>query len=496
MGLQWSLPKSLQKQLKIKANALVQMARSWMPVAAELKIWTFYETIDTDLTDGKVNESDRVSFQAPITSIKSAILELHHEIDRPLQANHADCAAFGYEDEYTKWKFIRKLRDAATLAVPISRKKHTTIGLDRKVEVEVHGFYETRDQAQEKRSIRLWSTSNPLVDFLKDGPAKCLQNRLQEKTVPPNRTQMINATSSRRGSFLQRSPSTTQNARQSQKARGSKADPPSSRPTFSLLNKNKSDPALESTAAGPLQRRFSRPSIDRASSAQKSSAIAPGLSAALATQSGQPAGPMPSVLVSEHGGDESRSIPQSPTGRRRSEAELTVSNHRKERLSPLSVPSRPNPAPLSPIASDQQDSGDSGTESNEDEATTAGPPTRPDPNSQKLVWIHLAYNNPKWVSVSYKAFSDGLELKIWKDIFSAISKERDEKLNESLLHEIVWCKRHIRGRNTQYHACFVKPGCVLIHPILSETCPLSPQHFLFLDPSPRHFGQWGRSCLH
>jgi hypothetical protein len=53
-----------------------------MPVAAELKIWTFYETIDTDLTDSKVHESDRISFQAPITSIKSAILDLYHEVDR------------------------------------------------------------------------------------------------------------------------------------------------------------------------------------------------------------------------------------------------------------------------------------------------------------------------------------------------------------------------------------------------------------------------------
>ncbi|KAG0645914.1 hypothetical protein D0Z07_7861 [Hyphodiscus hymeniophilus] len=178
-----------------------------MPVAAELNIWTFYETIDTDLTDYHASVDDRVSFQAPITSIKSAILELHHEVDRPLQANHGDCAAFGVEDEYTKWKFIWKLRDAAIQAQKISAKSHKNYGLDQKVEVEVHGFYETKDRMvagkQEKRHIRLWSTSDRLKVFLDDGPAQCLNNRLREKTVPPTRAQIINLASSRRNSFQQ-----------------------------------------------------------------------------------------------------------------------------------------------------------------------------------------------------------------------------------------------------------------------------------------------------
>jgi hypothetical protein len=58
MGLRWAMPTSLQKQLKIKSEALLQITRDWMPVAAELKLWTFYETIDTNLTDSNAHEHD------------------------------------------------------------------------------------------------------------------------------------------------------------------------------------------------------------------------------------------------------------------------------------------------------------------------------------------------------------------------------------------------------------------------------------------------------
>jgi hypothetical protein len=176
---------------------------------------------------------------------------------------------------------------------------------------------------------------------------------------------------------------------------------------------------------------------------------------------------MPSVLVSEP--NESRSTLQSsrpsPPDRFgtntsvRSEAEsLGPSNHQNERLSPLPKTSRPN---------DQQDSDDSVIESNEGQASTAGPPTRPDPGSQRFVWIHLAFNNPKWVSVCLKP-SNSTKANRSQDVFSTMSKERKQTLNETLLHDTVWCKRHIRGRNTCYHACFVKPGCILIDPKLSE----------------------------
>jgi hypothetical protein len=62
-----------------------------------------------------------------------------------------------------------------------------------------------------------------------------------------------------------------------------------------------------------------------------------------------------------------------------------------------------------------------------------------------------------------------------------MSEERGEKLNDTLLADTTWCKRHIRGRNTHYHACFVKPGCILIHPELSQSF-LAPSNNVQLIP--------------
>jgi hypothetical protein len=283
------MPISLQKQLKIKSEILLRMARDWMPVAAELKLWTFYETIDTDLTDGNVRERDRVSFEAPITSIKSAILELHHEVDRPVLANHADCAAFGPDNEYTKRSFIWKLRSAADQAQKLSMEPHKNIVLNKKIDVEVHGFYESTDQKVDKnhkKPMRLWSTINSFDTFMRIGPAKCLQDRLQEKTVPPTRTQMINAASSRRTSFrldtnTKPSPSTNvdtnQNTKGGPRSTGKQLGGPKFRPLQGILARNKGSAGTVPTV-GASPRRLSLPTLSPTSASQAPFPIVPSSS--------------------------------------------------------------------------------------------------------------------------------------------------------------------------------------------------------------------------
>ena len=506
------MPMSLQKQLKIKSEVLVQMARDWMPVAAELKLWTFYETIDTDLTDGNVRETDRVSFQAPITSIKSAILELHHEVDRPVVANHADCAAFGPDNEYTKRSFIRMLCAATNQAQKLSllpHKNNILENLDKKIDVEVHGFYESTDQKADKnhkKTMRLWSTINSFDIFMKDGPSKCLQDRLQEKTVPPTRTQMI-AASSRRTSFRLDSntkPGPSGEVGTNQKTKGEQkpmAERPSVPRLRSLLTRNKEPAAAppEFDGSHGTPRRFSLPALSPTSEAQAPSAAVPSILGSSGNQNRGPAPAMPSVRISEH--DDEMDLRLTPSVSYPSESTApsdllatemrpqlrsypspevpdtggitsrNPSTQRPERLSPRVVQSRPNLNAVSPPLADDHHSDDSGTESNYSNGggpPTAGPPRRPDPESQKLVWIHLAYNNPKWVSVSDRPSYGILANLNDQDVFSAISKERKNSLSDTLLADIIWCKRHIRGRNTHYHACFVKPGCILIHPQLSQ----------------------------
>jgi hypothetical protein len=521
MGLQWPMPTSLQKQLKIKSEILVQMARDWMPVAAELKLWTFYETIDTDLTDGNAGEHDRVSFQAPITSIKSAILDLHHEVDRPVLTNHADCAAFGPDNEYTKRSFIRKLRSAADQAQKLSllpHKNNILDNLDKKIDVEVHGFYESTNQKVSdkhlKKPMRLWSTINPFDTFMRDGPAKSLQDRLQEKTVPPTRSEMINAASSRRTSFRKPESMTSvdanQNAKAEQRSIAKQSSRPKLQPLQGLLTRNKgsagSVPAIERKT-----RRLSLPALSPNSAPPAPLPTVLGSLGGHEIQGSESVPPMPSVFISEHEDEVNLALapsisypsergptvaadPSATESRRQLRSypapeDLDIGGTNSQHplpqrprglsLLPVSSQSNLNPVPLPPI--DNQQSDDSGTESNHSnggEAPTAGPPRRPDPESQKLVWIHLAYNNPKWVSVRDLLSQTIFANLTAQDIFSAISKERKKPLHDTLLGDTIWCKRHIRGRNTHYHACFVRPGCILIHPELSQSSSYSVLAFI------------------
>ena len=441
MGLRWPMPTSLQRQLKIKSEVLAKMAHDWMPVAAELKLWTFYETIDTDLTDGNAHDNERVSFQAPITSIKSAILDLHHEIDRPVLADHANCAAFGPENEYTKRSFIRKLHSAADQAQKLSllpHKNNVLDNLDNKIDVEVHGFYENTDQKVSdkhlKKPIRLWSTSNSFDKFMRDGPAKSLQDRLQEKNIPPTRTQMM-AVSSRRTSFRQPEPVNNVDANKTVKPEpksvAKQPGGPKLRPLQGLLSKNKGS-AVSTSSNERRKRGFSLPTTPSPTSTRVPLSSVSGSLGGQGLQSRESVPAAPSVFISEH--EDERDLALTPSITNPSEREPPVaadpsatesrrqlrshpaaedldlggtssqhaSPQRARRLSPLIVPSQSNLSPSLLPLTDSQQSDDSGTESNyssSGEAPTAGPPRRPEPESQKFVWIHLAYNNPKWVSV-------------------------------------------------------------------------------------------------
>lgn len=123
---------------------------------------------------------------------------------------------------------------------------------------------------QHKGQIRLWSTSNPLENFLKDSPAKCLQNRLQEKTIPPKRARMINSASSRRTQLGSQAPRRTWQLvnplGKNQKAKGDQGVT------------RKEDLHVAMATAQELQIRYSRPPVHHVSSleAPKPSTAVPG----------------------------------------------------------------------------------------------------------------------------------------------------------------------------------------------------------------------------
>jgi hypothetical protein len=88
MELSRALPKSIASQLHLNNTFLRALDTDFKAIATDLHIWTFFETIDSDLTNPDLVESERFPFHAPITSVKSALLNLRHEVVYPLLSDH------------------------------------------------------------------------------------------------------------------------------------------------------------------------------------------------------------------------------------------------------------------------------------------------------------------------------------------------------------------------------------------------------------------------
>ncbi|MCJ1400767.1 hypothetical protein MMC11_003975 [Xylographa trunciseda] len=198
MKLQSPLPQSLQDDLRINSRLLQHMASDFKRLAADLVVWTFYETKDTDLTIPMTAETEEIPILAPIASIKSAILDLYHELDFPLWTDHVGCASFSGDNSEARQDFLRDLEKAVKQAIFLSSGEHAELKIKEKVEVEIHGFYKGIPQPTSSEApIRLWSIRKGFQEFVRLGPSKCLEERLAEVSPPPPVTQLIQSLSTR-----------------------------------------------------------------------------------------------------------------------------------------------------------------------------------------------------------------------------------------------------------------------------------------------------------
>ncbi|KAK7740988.1 hypothetical protein SLS53_005051 [Cytospora paraplurivora] len=174
----------LMDELRLDHPTLLQIDESFKQLASELQIWTFYETEDSDLSgEGVAGRSD-IPFKVPITSMRSAILDLRHEKVYALQSNHADCASFGMRNHQTMRMYLIDLAKAIMRAESMSQyTTHIPLRLEQRVKIEVHGFYEN-DVVQgslPETDLRLFSTKDhSLQAFWEEGPDGLLERRLSE----------------------------------------------------------------------------------------------------------------------------------------------------------------------------------------------------------------------------------------------------------------------------------------------------------------------------
>ncbi|EAA30980.3 hypothetical protein GE21DRAFT_8738 [Neurospora crassa] len=182
LQLQRPLPNSLINQIKVNTNNnpwLDKVHEQFVDIASELRIWSFYETIDSELSNTGADFASEVKFTAPLVSVKSALLELAREDVFAIDNSHANIASFGPNNISTMHDFLEDLHMAVLKAKSLSKHIHHPLRLKDHVKVEIVGFYEDSDPESDS-STRLYATKTQLGQYLQKGAEPFLQDRLSK----------------------------------------------------------------------------------------------------------------------------------------------------------------------------------------------------------------------------------------------------------------------------------------------------------------------------
>ncbi|KAI1078676.1 hypothetical protein F5B20DRAFT_200228 [Whalleya microplaca] len=442
--LQRPLPESIANELRLGCKSLLRMHDKFIDIASELRIWTFYETMDSQLSGLGGSDFDEVHFSAPLTSIKSGLLRSRGEQALSLESDHAHCASFGPNNIRTMHSFLADLGRAVRKAEELSANfKHTPLKLASKVKVELIGFYQDPDSVTD-RDVRLYVSKPQLDEFLDKGLETCLQERMHTVAPKAHRGPLPPSQHAASGvSPLSRTLGIWNNvqgfsqrllnpARSGDLSRGPEHEPRNGRSPEIVVTSH-SRPLLPESATEPV------PPIPRRSR---------GLT-------------IPSLSM--------------PGFNRPSSRGGSIEIESDELIRSLSEPVEADVSPKTVESASQLDTlktgGDTSKNDHAPEAKnqsqhvsraaamqelTAGF-SRPDPSRRKFIWIHLPFNNPQWV----------------KNIFDKLSETQNQDYSK-LLNNDNWVSKHVQGRHSNLNASYVKPGCAFVPSEANSPRPPSP----------------------
>ncbi|KAI1115569.1 hypothetical protein F5Y14DRAFT_410352 [Nemania sp. NC0429] len=436
--LEKQLPRSITDRLRLGYKPLLKLHDSFTDIAGELRLWTFYETVDSQLSGFGSGEFDEVHFSAPITSIKSGLIGARTEQALSLESDHAHCASFGPQNLQIMHSYLYDLGEAVRKAETLSANfVHTPLRLESKVKVELIGFYDDPDSGED-RSVRLYVSKHFLNEFLEKGPEDCLRERMHTMAPKMRRARVY---SSRRPaaspSRMSRAANILSNVQEfgqrilGSSPMGSRAQSPERDPTSPeiVVTSHTRRPSLAGATSDPL------PNVN-VSSGRSRGLVLPDFTTPSSTQ--------PPV----HGGTES--LRSSIDGIVRALSEPSALG-----VSPMTRESHHNHSG-SQTTGDGAQSEEEGNNSSRGshgglmgrastmQEFTAGF-SRPDPSKRKFMWIHLPFNNPYWV----------------KGIFDKLSESQNRSYSK-LLNNDYWASKHVQGRRSNWHVSYVKPGCAFV----------------------------------
>lgn len=185
LHLERALPRSIADQLRLGHRPLLKLNDDFRDISSELRIWTFYETIDSQLSGTSFGLAREVQFSAPLASIKSSILDIWQEDVFAVDSDHASCASFGTKNPRTLAAFLDDFSAAISKAEELSSfYTHHQMHLKDNVKLDLIGFYQDPD-AELDSDLRLYFTTVSLTHFLAKGPEGCLEERLRATASAP-----------------------------------------------------------------------------------------------------------------------------------------------------------------------------------------------------------------------------------------------------------------------------------------------------------------------
>ncbi|KAL9107404.1 MAG: hypothetical protein Q9227_007688 [Pyrenula ochraceoflavens] len=422
LALRWTMSDELRKSFAINHLSLSQIDNKFKALSADLRIFSFYETVDTELllTPTTDPSAQPTPFRAPITSIRSAILDLENELEIPLPCTHVGTATFQGVADPTSGRFLKELKADIDASVVLSRKDNYKMDVDDQVVVEVNGFYEDTALGISSTSpLNLWSTRRSLRDFLRLGPSRCLEARLRE---PASHL----TSQGRRRSIMSiiREP-----------LEGANPDSAS----YSAFSNSANLP--QETSSMALSARPTQEGNDH-SEPSEHAIRAPSINIRLQREA-----TFPTDVTENLGPLQSESSRVSPflsfetpfknLGRSPEASTLMSSNQLQRTRTYTAERRQSSPGHLNPSVHFSQ-------KQHEKPPQPSIPSKKVESASHKFSWMHIPFNNSSWVPL----------------VLEKVGRDKGRNTHAGLLHPSIWGAKHVKGRHAAPHARFVKHTCV------------------------------------
>ncbi|KAJ5536328.1 hypothetical protein N7513_009514 [Penicillium frequentans] len=405
LHLEQDIPASLREQFRPRQEKLWHLSNQFKALSADMKVWSFLETIDSTLTISDAELGNTMEFHAPITSIRSGLLDIEHEKETPMATDHAGTATFEGQEAFRD-AFLIELAGAVNSAVELSGHEDTPLNVEQAVMVQINGFFEDAALGvSDDTPLKMWSTHVSLEEYLAKGPGVFLTAALLLHTLPADTENDDHP----------------EHLESQQETQHPAAMPRTSRPPMRqirsfIAGENHFSPEIHITEAGrdgyfDRDRPTSESPPPPAERKRKTS-IAKALGLTQLRAHRRNTSDVSSQGSSSRPASSSTSPPQSA-------GFLAIPASTRDRINQnADAPDIPRSVPRF---------------------------DRPEPDTEKLLWIHVPYTHPGWVS---------------QVIRRACQDRHEEHFVRKFINDKNWYLNLNRARHLEPHARFVRPQCI------------------------------------